>query len=253
METQAGETFEWVKNPLSREVDGFELKRIGNHSVGLRVYLRLEYLTERYRLSHELARLLGLKEETKPTILLSLWRFVKNLENPENRSDLESFQKTFGAECLTNFNLVLEKVNGHLLPAEPTVLEYPAASGPDNNARAVCYDISVELPELPNRDILSMPISLAKEMSFLDQKISEMILVCHKLNSKREFLKSFSENPIRFTREWLQCQSRKVETCVENLRIPSDKFRSCAFYQDESWTSEAIFQYLNSKFLASFK
>lgn len=71
---------EWNKTAEnSTESDGFEVKRIGENQVDVRIFLYLDYSPQVYKITNELARLLGTQAGTKPQIIMALWQYIKVL------------------------------------------------------------------------------------------------------------------------------------------------------------------------------
>jgi len=68
--------FEWIKTPMIRETDGFELKGLKNGN--LKIFLVLDYPSDKFHASKELQSALGLTPEisSKSAYLVDLWRYV---------------------------------------------------------------------------------------------------------------------------------------------------------------------------------
>lgn len=73
---------EWNKTAEnSIESDGFEVRRIGENQVDVRIFLYLDYSPQVYKITNELARLLGTQAGTKPQIIMALWQYIKVLDD----------------------------------------------------------------------------------------------------------------------------------------------------------------------------
>ncbi len=46
-------------------------------NVKCKIYLNLEQQPPKYKLSRELAEILDLQEETKPGVIMALWKYIK--------------------------------------------------------------------------------------------------------------------------------------------------------------------------------
>ena len=70
--------FEWTKTIVSKETDGFEIKRLGSGKKLLKIYLLLDYLNDKFHPSKELQSVLRLGSEisSKSAFLVDIWRYI---------------------------------------------------------------------------------------------------------------------------------------------------------------------------------
>ena len=68
---------QWNKTHNTDGVDGFEIKRKGDSNVKCKIFLNFDQQPRKYKLSEELADLLGVREETKSGIIMGLWQYIK--------------------------------------------------------------------------------------------------------------------------------------------------------------------------------
>lgn len=68
---------QWHKNAGGTECDGVEIKRIGDSEVNVKIMIVLENAPDKLKVSTELAKLLDIHTETKPTVIMAIWQYVK--------------------------------------------------------------------------------------------------------------------------------------------------------------------------------
>jgi SWI/SNF-related matrix-associated actin-dependent regulator of chromatin subfamily D len=68
---------QWHKQPDAAEYDGVEIKRNGDMNVNARIILDHEYNPQKFKLSDGLARLINIKLDTRPRIIMELWNYIK--------------------------------------------------------------------------------------------------------------------------------------------------------------------------------
>ena len=82
-----GNLIEWRRPVDFADTDGFEVKRAGDAEVKCRIHLFLDHRPVKYALQGGLAELLGMQIESRPTILMALWQYIKTnrLQSAEDR------------------------------------------------------------------------------------------------------------------------------------------------------------------------
>ena len=70
--------FEWTKTIVSKETDGFEIKRLGSGKRLLKIFILLDYLNDKFHPSKELQCVLRLGSEisSKSAFLVDIWRYI---------------------------------------------------------------------------------------------------------------------------------------------------------------------------------
>ena len=68
---------QWINHTGSPQTDGFEVKRLGDTNLPVKIFLFPKHEPERFRVSKELEELLGISIDTKSNILCALWRYIK--------------------------------------------------------------------------------------------------------------------------------------------------------------------------------
>lgn len=72
-----GNVVEWHKQPGGTDNDGVEIKRKGDTTVNARILLEMDYNPPKFKLSPLLSDLLDMKLETKPQIMIGIWRYIQ--------------------------------------------------------------------------------------------------------------------------------------------------------------------------------
>ena len=74
-----GNLIEFRPNASTNAMDGIECKRAGDTAVKAKIILFPDYVPDRFKVSKELSSLIGVEEESKNTIILYLWKYIKVL------------------------------------------------------------------------------------------------------------------------------------------------------------------------------
>lgn len=72
-----GNVIEWHKQPGGTDNDGVEIKRKGDTTVNARILLEMDYNPPKFKLSPALSELLDMKLETKPQIMIGIWKYIQ--------------------------------------------------------------------------------------------------------------------------------------------------------------------------------
>jgi SWI/SNF-related matrix-associated actin-dependent regulator of chromatin subfamily D len=216
VEDESGQVAEWERGRgHAGEIDGIELKRRGDREAQLRVLVWPDQGPPRYRLSADLAQLLGMASETRPRVLMALWQYVKlhRLQDPEDRKAIRcnpELARVLGAERVPFASLPL-LVAEHLSPPEPVELRFtltrPDGPHPHPHPDAVAeqaYDLLLDLEEPPQ----PLGAALRREIDALDDALSAHLTRLHELKLRRDFFLSFAFQPSRFLATLLHQQTR---------------------------------------------
>lgn len=61
---------------------------LGDRRTSCKIMLFLEHTPEKFKLSNELAQLLNLHTETKPSVIMAIWQYVKVSERYDIHDDI---------------------------------------------------------------------------------------------------------------------------------------------------------------------
>ncbi|KAJ3302674.1 SWI SNF, matrix associated, actin dependent regulator of chromatin, sub d, member 3 [Kappamyces sp. JEL0829] len=248
-----GNIVEWNKSPSQPEMDGFELKRRGDAEVDLKILLYLDSSPEKHKLAPALANLLDLHTDTVQGVILAIWQYVKThkLQDPEDRRVIacdEKMQKVFQMPKIPFQNLP-SILTRHLFPCDPVSLSYTVRVDKDYHMGTYAFDIQVEVPDsIRDKQAQAAQINptLQREIQTLDDKIAALVQTICMSKLKRDFMQSFSQDPVGFINQWTASQSRDLEVMLGDTRINLEEAQSTQFFENENF-QEALFHYLRSK------
>jgi len=249
-----GNIIEWNKNPGQPEIDGFEIKRKGDSDVNAKILIEMDYAPHKYKLSEELSKLLDIKLDTKPNVVMALWQYIKyhKLQDTDDKRIInndEDLKRIFKINQMT-FPQMPELINHHLLPPDPIVIEYKIRMNERRQDEPeYAYDIEVEVDDAVRNRISSVVSVLqenSKEYMDIDEKISKIIQAMNNCKLKRDFMMSFVNDPVTFINQWVASQARDYEIILGDTHINKEESRHSEFFK-KPWIKEAIFHYLNAK------
>ena len=241
---------EWHKQqqPQQPEIDGFEIKRLGDESVPCRIMLKLDYFPDKFRLSPALSKLLQMQFETRQTVIMALWQYIKKhrLQDGQDRRMIntnEAMRSVFPAQQIP-FPQLNELISPHLMPMDPVVLEYTVRVDVEKTDPVV-YDVEVEVTDSLYMRMAQWVQNHAgqREIAALDHQQVQMINRIHGHRMKREFMLAFAQDPVNFIQRWMDSQSRDLEVALGDHTVNLEAQRRAAFYA-QPWVAEAVFHYL---------
>jgi SWI/SNF-related matrix-associated actin-dependent regulator of chromatin subfamily D len=245
-----GNLIEWHKSNLVAS-DGLEIKRLGDENVEAKILLYLDHTPEKYNLSSELSSLLSINNpESKQSIILALWQYIKihrlqSKNDPRIITPNAALSAVLGASPIP-FTSIPEVISSHLTLTDPITIPYTIAV--DVPSGSACYDIKVEVED-PVRDTMMSIVGgggKQKEISNLDDQISQIISRIRLHKSKREFMGSFYRDPVNFLNQLIKIQSMNSEVVYGPHTLTGDQVKRQSFYK-ENWVNDAVYHYLSSK------
>jgi len=244
---------EWHRTPQTAETDGFQVKRIGDQSLKCTILMLLDYQPPQFKLDPRLAKLLSIHTATRPTIIQSLWQYIKAHHLQDNQEkefiNLDKYlQQIFECDRI-RFSDIPNKLHMHCMPPDPIIINHMVNIESNEPKRTSIYDITVEVDD-NLRDQMKGFLNTSQSQSMLevaqlDVKIHEQIEQINQQRISREFFMSFSDDPQDFINKWLISQSNDLKTMADVNGNPEDE-RKAQFYY-ESWTDEAVCRYFYNK------
>ncbi|PKK72158.1 hypothetical protein RhiirC2_710595 [Rhizophagus irregularis] len=248
-----GRLLDWNKTNNTEGVDGFEIKRKGDTNVKCKIFLNLDKQPPRYKLSEDLASLLGIKEETKTGVILALWQYIKHHNLQDNIEDKRFINNDARLESLFNcprmaFPQIPELINMHLQPIDPITIDYTIRVDKEFHQSRYAYDIEVEVDDPNKLRLLSVFNNNAsqREVQNLDDKIVQCVQSINNSKTKRDFLLNFAKSPVEFINKWVASQSRDLEVILGESHVNLEEQRRSEFYK-QSWVNEAVFHYATAQ------
>ncbi|VFQ93737.1 unnamed protein product [Cuscuta campestris] len=242
----------WESSRSPKLRDGFEVRRKGDKEFTALIRLEMNHLPEKYKLSPALQDVLGIEVETRARILNALWQYVKakNLQIPDETSSFmcdPPLRKIFGEEKM-KFCALSQKIDQHLTIPQPIHLEHKVRLSGDSPSGNACYDILVDVPFMPQKEMLSYLESVRKnkEIDACDEAISSAIKKIHEHYQRRSFFLGFSQSPAEFINALIASQARDLKIVSGDSVRDEEHERRSGFYH-QAWVEDAVIRYLNRK------
>ncbi|XP_054822811.1 SWI/SNF complex component SNF12 homolog [Prosopis cineraria] len=242
----------WESARSSIQQDGFEVKRKGDKEFTAVIRIELNYLPEKFSVSAQLSKLLGIEVETRPRIIAALWHYVKSrkLQSPNDPSFFmcdPPLQRVFGEEKI-KFSMIAQKISQHLSQPQPIHLQHKIKLSGKSPAGTGCYDVQVDVPLPLQKDMSSFLASIErhKEIDACDEVISTAIKKIHEHRKRRAFFLGFSHSPAEFINALIGSQSKDLKLVAGDASHNAERERHAEFY-NQSWVEDAVTRYLNRK------
>ncbi|KAG8215419.1 SWI/SNF complex 60 kDa subunit [Butyriboletus roseoflavus] len=248
-----GNIVEWPRpQGVQPPLDGFTVRRTGDQPTRVRILMHLEQTPEQYKVSPDLAYVLGIKEESRIGVIQALWNYIKlnGLQDKVDRRRIKAddyLRPIFGGDSIV-FQQLPELINRHLMPPDPIILYYTFNPGVAPPERPSAWDIDVKTEDTTVKSRMAVIVQSSKEstqdLSKLDDEISLLAQSLHNSHTKRAFLQSFADDPAKFIQTWLESQSRDLESILgsgpsEGATIRAEELRRSDFFR-LPWVEEAV-------------
>ncbi|KAF8390632.1 hypothetical protein HHK36_025159 [Tetracentron sinense] len=242
--------WENARSPAPHE--GFEVKRKGDKEFTVNIWLEMNYVPEKFKLSSALMELLGIEVDTRPRIIAAIWHYVKarKLQNPNDPSFFACdppLRKVFGEEKM-KFSMVSQKISQHLAPPQPIHLEHKIKLSGNSPAGNACYDVLVDVPFPLQKEMSAFLANTEKhrEIDACDEAICAAIKKIHEHRRRRAFFLGFSQSPVEFINALIASQNRDLKLASGEASRSAEKERRSDFYT-QPWVEDAVIRYLNRK------
>jgi SWI/SNF-related matrix-associated actin-dependent regulator of chromatin subfamily D len=206
---------EWTRS-TNNDIDGFEIKRSGKTSLKIKIVFWINSYTQEYKLSDELAELLGVSQDTRPRILHQIWQYIKinslqDLENPNIILNNKELQSIFKCERM-DITSITSRIGDHLKAPEPIEIDFIIK---DENTQL--YDIAVSIDDPHFLDISNFLSNIENESILFPKS-----LFFHKSDSQKndKFQQTYTE---RFYSK-IQDYDRNVTDLIEKLKKHKYKY-----------------------------
>ncbi|KAH9990368.1 SWI/SNF complex subunit [Russula vinacea] len=244
---------EWHQSPSNPILDGFTIRRTGDTPTKVRLILHLQQYPEQFRVLPELGNILGIKEESRAGLIQALWAYIKthNLQDKVDRKRIHAdamLRPIFGADMIP-FNALPELANRYLAPPNPVVIYYTVNPSVPPPERPAAWDIELKLEDVALKSkmqsvTLNASRDTLREMTKLDDEIATLAQSLQSSVLKRQFLRSFAEDPSGFIQTWLASQSRDLESILgsgpsEGATIRKEDLSRSEFFR-MPWVEEAV-------------
>jgi chromatin remodeling complex protein RSC6 len=209
---------EWVRQS-NADTDGFEIKRPMGETTGtlrLKIFFYLNSYLQEYKLSDELAELLGITQANRSYLLNQIWQYIKinslqDLENPNIILNNKDLRDIFKCEKM-DISSLIPRLLEHLKPCEPIEINYEISE----NTEEKLYDIVVTIDDPHFLDISNF-LSNSENESILFPKS----LFFHKSDQKSDkYQQTFTENFYNKLQEY----DRNISDLMEKFKKHKYKF-----------------------------
>ncbi|CAJ1975040.1 unnamed protein product [Sphenostylis stenocarpa] len=242
----------WDSARSPTQQDGFEVKRKGNKEFTAMIAIEMNYTPDKFMVSSQLSKLLGIEAETRPRIIASLFNYVKSrkLQSPNDPSFFicdPSLQRVFGEEKM-GFTMVFQKLAQHLSQPQPIRMEHKIKLSGHSPVVSACYDIQVDVPFPLEKDKSTFLASLEsqKEIEAYDEAICTSLKKIQEHRRRRAFFLSFSQSPVEFIDTLITSQSKDLKLVAGDASRNVEKELRSEFY-NQPWVEDAAIRYLNRK------
>ncbi|RKP23721.1 hypothetical protein SYNPS1DRAFT_30522 [Syncephalis pseudoplumigaleata] len=136
-----------------------------------------------------------------------------------------------------------------LLPMDPVIIDYMIRVDKHYHQSPYAFDVEVELPDEAGRQRLRALLTntaAQKDITALDEKITQYIQAINNAKTKRDFLREFAASPAEFIHRWIASQNRDLEVILGESHVNLEERRRADFFQ-KPWVQEAITHYLNAR------
>ncbi|KAF8377993.1 hypothetical protein HHK36_029326 [Tetracentron sinense] len=242
--------WENARSPAPHE--GFEVKRKGDKEFTVNIWVEMNYVPDKFKLSPALMEVLGIEVETRPRIIAAIWHYVKarKLQNPNDPSFFACdppLRKVFGEEKM-KFAMVSQKISQHLSPPQPIHLEHKIKLSGNIPAGNACYDVLVDVPFPLQKEMSAFLANTEKhrEIDACEEAICAAIKKIHEHCRRRAFFLGFSQSPVEFINALIASQSRDLKLVSGEGSRSAEKEHRSDFY-NQPWVEDAVIRYLNRK------
>ncbi|KAJ1867450.1 SWI/SNF and RSC complex subunit Ssr3 [Coemansia sp. RSA 989] len=276
---------QWRRAAAESDVDGFEIKRRGDEDVKTKIILDIRTAADRFKVNSPLLReLLDIRGPiSKAGFIMKMWQYIK-FNNLQDSNDPDQIRCDVGlAQALgsnvVSFTTLPQMLHVFLTRPDPLVIEYTVrVNAGDFHMAQYAFDVEVEIEETSRHNIgpLANVQARHRELAQLENQLAQKMEEIHNARTKRDFLRSFAEDPVAFVHRWIDNQTKDLEVILGDRRhgleaalsaiMAADSsaeqmtaerqkaleketakwLKESALY-DEPWADEAVFHYLSAK------
>ncbi|KAI2615150.1 hypothetical protein GGR54DRAFT_614216 [Hypoxylon sp. NC1633] len=216
--------------PAAADFDELTFKRSGDENLNITINLHRHEDPERYAISQELEDIVDMSEATRQEIVMGIWEYIKlmGLQEDEEKRNFrcdDLLRRAFGIES-GSIPKLHEHITPHLKPLPPVKLPYTIRLDEEfhGDPQPTVYDVRVAVDDPLREKMLSFLsnagyANMLKEAASLDEQLAIIVQAIHVSKAKHGFLKSLSEDPAIFIRDWLSSQKRDLDVIMgESMR-----------------------------------
>lgn len=255
---------EWKRNDKEPSSDGFEISRAGSTEFSAKIFLYVDHKPEQFRLSYALARLIGVRSDSRKGIFAGVWQYVKKmrLQCVDDRSAVRldnGLKSLLGPANQSVEVLKLQQlfavVKSHMGPPEPLMIEYHVSLSGDVVDNQDCYDVRVNVQDTTliesarRAGVFGVPLHQSTEFETLNEMHMLALNKIAEHKKRRDFFQGFCSNPVQFINHLILSQTRDLKVLGGSTGRSPEEERRASFYQQQ-WVHEAVPRYLLRKAIA---
>lgn len=238
------EVVEWHEARLPPEqhveFDGLDVARPGTGKVHAKVQIQLKEYPDLFKLSPQLADILGTTEESKPAVVVSLWHYIRyhQLQDVDEKRVIRCnapLQALFKRDKIVLPQLV-ELLGPHLSPREPVTIEYDIDPTQDLSNRDLAFDVPIQVDHALRSELLAMLNSWPQCSAMIahnDNGIVQEVQTLNMLAYQHDFYREFCENPVEFINNWVASQAADLKAIYSDRQFSEEAVRHSSFYTDD--------------------
>lgn len=238
------EIVEWHETCVPPEqrvdFDGLDVKRPGSEKVKARVLIQLKEYPDKFKLSPQLANILGVCEESKPGAVVSLWQYIRyhKLQDIDEKRLIKcdtALYNLFKREKIMLPQLV-ELLAPHLTPREPISIEFTIDPTTDLESRDLAFDVPIQIDHPLRGDLLSMLNTWHNDfesINRLEDLLLQDVQALNLLSHQHDFYEDLSKDPVEFLNRWVDSQARDLRVIYCDRQFSEEAVRHSSFYTDD--------------------
>lgn len=222
------------------DFDGLDIKRPGTEPISARILIQLKEYPDKFKLSPQLAAVLGVTEESKPGAVVSLWQYIRyhDLQDVDEKRLIKCNEPLFNLFKREKIMLpqLVELLAPHLSPREPIIIEYTVDPSKDISNRDIAFDVPIQVDHPLRGELLSMLTmwhhdnsSIGRIEDLLLQDVQALNLLSH----QHDFYEQFSKDPITFLDRLVASQARDLKIIYCDRQFSEEAVRHSSFYTDD--------------------
>lgn len=235
------------------EFDGLDIRRRGDRPVRAKIMLQLKEYPDKFKLAPPLSNILGVSEESKPGVVVSLWQYIRfhKLQDVDEKRLIkcdQALRDLFQRDTVT-FPQLVELIGPKLMPREPIIINYTIDTDRDLRNRDVVFDVPIQVDDARRQNLLDMLNSWhtdAATLRRLDDSIVEDVQALNLLADQQKFYKELAEDPGKFLEQWVASQARDLKVIYSDRAFDEEAVRHSSFYNDDI-LRESIHLFLENK------
>ncbi|KAJ1849032.1 SWI/SNF and RSC complex subunit Ssr3, partial [Coemansia sp. RSA 2708] len=218
---------QWRRAAADNDVDGFEVKRRGDEDVKVKIMLDIRTATDRFKVNSPLLReLLDIRGPiSKAGFIMRLWQYIKfnNLQDGDDPDQIRcdaGLAQALGSSVVS-FTTLPQMLHVFLTRPDPLIIEYTVrVHAGDFHMAQYAFDVEVEIEEPSRQSVgpLANVQARHRELSQIESQLAQKMQDIHNARTKRDFLRSFAEDPVAFVHRWIDNQTKDLEVILGDRR-----------------------------------